>query len=451
MRTRPKRRRKEPLLRGRILICLLCGALACCIFAPWKLWASIANDDAAWREQQRSTDLLGKQDQILQRMGQRRRGRRGTNVTRLTQGLASAAENFLPQEDLAHRNIATAMAEQADTQPTSPLETYAAAKAAVAFASSKSHAAAQVRAAAISQRSETAGAPHQLLRCVTLGGSAAVYVASSRVNDDFCDCADGSDEPRTSACAGVVHPHLTSMRNAPGHGSTGVGDAIARFECTRDAIADVHGRVSHRSIPLSHVRDGICDCCDGSDEAVTTGQPMVPGVATMCPNSCAALEAMAAAAADTRRRGLAARAAYVAKASAHSISRAAQEAPHVAFHTLDGKCFTSKTNEYVYRVCLFHSAHQIKGNYGTGTSLGSSWHWKRQRNGDAAAKATSTSVDITTIEGVLTGGAHCAGANIDRSLIISFVCSADGDSLGKVSERSTCVYEVELSTPAACT
>ncbi|KAF0310249.1 Glucosidase 2 subunit beta [Amphibalanus amphitrite] len=52
----------------------------------------------------------------------------------------------------------------------------------------------------------------------------------SRINDDYCDCADATDEPGTAACA---------------HGS---------FHC--------HGV----DIPSSRVRDGVCDCCDGSDE-----------------------------------------------------------------------------------------------------------------------------------------------------------------------------------------
>ncbi len=61
-------------------------------------------------------------------------------------------------------------------------------------------------------------------------------VPFTRVNDDYCDCADGSDEPGTSACAS------------------------GKFFCLN------RGHESKR-IHSSQVDDGVCDCCDGSDEA----------------------------------------------------------------------------------------------------------------------------------------------------------------------------------------
>ncbi|KAL4342086.1 hypothetical protein GQ457_08G013590 [Hibiscus cannabinus] len=68
----------------------------------------------------------------------------------------------------------------------------------------------------------------------------------TQLNDDFCDCPDGTDEPGTSACPG------------------------GKFYCKN---------VGHFPSLLysSRVNDGICDCCDGSDEY--DGK-------VKCPNTC---------------------------------------------------------------------------------------------------------------------------------------------------------------------
>ncbi|XP_077646838.1 glucosidase 2 subunit beta-like [Lonchura striata] len=73
--------------------------------------------------------------------------------------------------------------------------------------------------------------PSGPFRCLDGSGS----VAFAWVNDDYCDCQDGSDEPGTPACPN------------------------GRFHCTNAGHRP-------RSIPAAHVNDGVCDCCDGTDE-----------------------------------------------------------------------------------------------------------------------------------------------------------------------------------------
>jgi protein kinase C substrate 80K-H len=67
-----------------------------------------------------------------------------------------------------------------------------------------------------------------------------------QLNDDFCDCPDGTDEPGTSACP------------------------RGKFYCRNAGHSPVY-------LFSSRVNDGICDCCDGSDE--------YDGKAK-CPNTC---------------------------------------------------------------------------------------------------------------------------------------------------------------------
>lgn len=81
----------------------------------------------------------------------------------------------------------------------------------------------------------------QTFRCLNgaaTESTAQLHLPLTAVNDDFCDCADGSDEPGTSACAGQKE---------------------TLFYCVNEHSAATF-------IYTSRVNDGICDCCDGSDE-----------------------------------------------------------------------------------------------------------------------------------------------------------------------------------------
>ncbi|VVB03106.1 unnamed protein product [Arabis nemorensis] len=67
-----------------------------------------------------------------------------------------------------------------------------------------------------------------------------------RLNDNFCDCLDGTDEPGTSACPN------------------------GKFYCRNIGS-------SPKFVYSSRVNDRICDCCDGSDEYEGS---------VRCPNTC---------------------------------------------------------------------------------------------------------------------------------------------------------------------
>jgi protein kinase C substrate 80K-H len=73
-------------------------------------------------------------------------------------------------------------------------------------------------------------------------------IPSAKVNDDYCDCVDGTDEPGTSACEN------------------------SKFWCENTGYLGKY-------IYSSRVNDGLCDCCDGSDENVNEN-------VVACANTC---------------------------------------------------------------------------------------------------------------------------------------------------------------------
>jgi hypothetical protein len=94
----------------------------------------------------------------------------------------------------------------------------------------------------------------RVARCITGQNG----LPCGRINDDYCDCADGSDENTTPACPS------------------------GNFVCPTENTV----------LPSSRVNDGVCDCCDGADELVqhtktaSKGGLPVHAAKIRCSNHC---------------------------------------------------------------------------------------------------------------------------------------------------------------------
>ncbi|KAK4993170.1 hypothetical protein LTR50_000656 [Elasticomyces elasticus] len=103
----------------------------------------------------------------------------------------------------------------------------------------------------------------------------SVHLPASLVNDDYCDCPDGSDEPGTSACSYLSPLSPITPPDIPNNDDVNTTTALPGFYCKNKGHLPAY-------VPFTNVNDGVCDydtCCDGSDEWAGVG-------GTKCEDKC---------------------------------------------------------------------------------------------------------------------------------------------------------------------
>ncbi|KAK2183653.1 hypothetical protein NP493_301g02042 [Ridgeia piscesae] len=157
---------------------------------------------------------------------------------------------------------------------------------------------------------------------------------------------------------------------------------VFRFYCT----AHVEVTEGRMWLPASRVNDGICDCCDGSDEwrNVTiiddikfkdSMQESLDVYLAPCKNRCANVLALQSGADRVRLQGLRAKKAYIAAAGKMNAYDAKRYGPDGAFYLLSDICYQFDTKHYQYTVCPFRDVKQKTLRDSTSHVLGQESSW----------------------------------------------------------------------------
>lgn len=236
----------------------------------------------------------------------------------------------------------------------------------------------------------------------------------SRVNDDYCDCEDSSDEPGTSACPDALFYCHWQMPDTEPH-----------------------------LIVSSRVNDGLCDCCDGSDEwnNVLLPKDLVIKVKNKkssvyqgpCENKCAKIIQMNQENYKIKQLGKRLKKSYLQAAGV--LDNKAPFGPDGVFYKLSKSCYPFKILQYEYTVCPFESVKQQQFPH-PARVLGRRPQWKHV-------------LPYKYVLQMVAGDADLCPDGISRTTNIHFICGLN-DKVTQILEDDRCLYIVKFSTPAAC-
>lgn len=249
------------------------------------------------------------------------------------------------------------------------------------------------------------------------------------VNDEYCDCSDGSDEPGTSACSGLFD--LSQLATAD--------SVVPGFFCGWEYDSNSpQWHVKSVAVRLAAVNDGICDCCGGEDEY---------DGAAKCVDRCG--DALAAEQEEVSKglAGSRAREAYVTEAvkliADGKYSDFDSGGPdNVFFAEASHGCLSLDDGDTTFKVCLFGSVTQ-RDKQGKTYKIGKQGEWSTHLWEDGKTYRK----DFSKL--IMGDGDYCWASKAPRRAEIVFECS-DVSSLVAVHEAQICVYEFHVKTPAAC-